>query len=232
MPTTRTRPAQARQGNKLLANVLVTLAMFAVVWPGIKWAYAHTHKDVPTPHARVAGAAAPVVQSPIRIEAQIPQLDVVQGCMLSQVITPVLDDFEDPNAAQVWLELLFTESSFYHWVPRGTESADCSFIRESHENWEILNSGPVACGEDLCVGLGQLSSFPEVCDPALRFDPFENVYCSARYFGELVDQYGGDFTKAVAKYKGAVNLTEYGTQIPDTQHPHVLMVFKQLTLTK
>lgn len=176
-----------------------------------------------------------------QIRANIPQLDAVQQCMVDRVTLPVIADPEssvrqpkivtDANTLQVWMQLLFTESSFYQWEPRGDENTeDCAFIWENHEGWELRNSGPDPCGPGLCVGLGALSDSLGVSDSD-RADPFQNAYESLRYFVGLVEDYDGDFTKAVAAYKGARNTLADGTVVVNPMHPHVVMLFDQLTIT-
>lgn len=199
------------------------------------------HKDVPA-SPWLVGALVPTDHShdqpSIKIVAEIPQLSLVQQCTLDNVILPILDDPSfigrakiqiDENTRAVFLALLFTESSYLQWYPRGDET-DCSFLWQPHDPSEIVTSGVVWEGTQFW-GIGQVGE--GLCDPLDWRDPWHNVYCAEDYFVRLVRIYDGDFTKAIAAYKGAADATPDGEVVVNPQHPHVRTLFEDyLTLTK
>lgn len=112
------------------------------------------------------------------------------------------------NDKAIFLSLVLTESSFVQFDETGTT---------------------IDSGID-CDGLAQLCDNPAVCDPDLRWNPMENVYCGARYFKSLVDKWNGDYAMAVAEYKGALNQLPSGETTPNPDHTAVRSVFANVTL--
>jgi hypothetical protein len=237
------RPKKA--GNNFLANLGLVGFLSVFVLSGLNEVMndPSSHREVPTnPRDWLVGALASSDQNhdqpSIKIVAEIPQLSLVQQCTLDNVILPILDNPQpiigrgklevDENTRTVFLALLFTESGYQQWYPRGDET-DCSFLWEPHDPSEIQTSGVVWNGTQFW-GIGQVGE--HLCDPLDWHDPWQNTYCSWDYFVWLVREYDGDFTKAVAAYKGAVNEAPNGEMVVNTQHPHVLMLFDHLTLTK
>jgi soluble lytic murein transglycosylase-like protein len=134
------------------------------------------------------------------------------------VVEAVLDDPEryvgepkvemSENDRQVFIALIMTESSF----------------RQFAEDGSTLDSGID------CDGLAQICANPAIMDPALRWNPMENVYAGAKYFANLLDKWDGNYAMAIAEYKGAINTLPSGQTRPNPDHPVVSDLFDHLSL--
>lgn len=150
---------------------------------------------------------------PVRLVAEIPKQLTDEQLFGLWVVEQVLEDPQkwvgkskvrmSENDRQVFVALILTESSFLQFAEDGA----------------TLDSGID------CDGLAQLCNNPAVCNPNLRWNPFENAYCGAAYFKNLVEKWDGNYAKAIAEYKGAIKTLPNGRTIPNPDHPAVGMLF-------
>ena len=213
-----TRRTQARGRLRpllILAVAALTVGLVAWVW---NHQAANRHDEIqissePTPLASVHQ-----IPRSLKIEVVVPATLTDEQRWYEAVIERVLDDPErwvgkpsldlSDNDQAIFLSLIMTESSFQQFDADGN----------------TLDSGID------CDGLAQLCDNPAVCDPDLRWNPFENVYCGASYFKTLVTKWDGDYAMAVAEYKGALDTLPSGETAPNPDHPAVRSVFANVVL--
>lgn len=225
MTTHRTTKRSHRFGR---IRFFLIIAVIAVVTVTLGWAFKSQDKDVhevrnDTPVEAISQPVQPEIvpfptNRPISIKAVIPPLLSDEQRYGLWVVEQVLDDPErwvqkekvemSENDQQVFIALILTESSF----------------RQFAEDGSTIDSGID------CDGLAQLCNNPAVCNPDDRWNPFENVYCGARYFHELIEKWDGNYTMAVAEYKGAINTLPSGQTTPNPDHPAVSDLFTHLSL--
>ena len=220
MATHRTSK-QARIGKLRLFLMLIVVA---TVIGAVGWVWNNQEPDQNSQETTTVGSP-PLVQQivaatsnrPLSIEAIIPALSEEQQ-WYKWLVEQVLDDPErwvqkDPlsfseNDRQLFISLILTESSFSQFDDDGS----------------TLDSGID------CDGLAQICANPALMDPAMRWNPMENVYAGARYFEDLIEKWDGDYSMAVAEYKGALNKMPDGRTIPNPDHPAVQSVFANIRL--
>lgn len=130
----------------------------------------------------------PTPVPPLHLELALPPLsdrqakyrhaaDVLPSCPLcfgvDQPPIPLSD-----NERAVFVALLFTESRLDPYEPDGS--------------LKVSSAG--------CIGIAQLCG--DLLTPATRQSDELSIYTAAKYWRELLDETGGDFTAALRRYKG------------------------------
>ena len=222
MTPRRTNVGARKAGGKarlFLVLVVIALTTGAVSWVFLENQDSKTSDTVLVSELFPAQAAAPSpTNRPVKIQAEIPQQLTDEQRFGLWVVAQVLDDPNrwvgkplvemSENDRQVFTALILTESSFQQFAQDGT----------------TLDSGID------CDGLAQLCNDEAVCDPSVRWNPFENTYCGAVYFKELVEKWNGNYATAVAEYKGALDTLPNGQTVPNPKHEVVELLFDYLSL--
>lgn len=217
-------PRQPRKASSTFANIGITVVLAIIVLSVVK-AYTDSQKKGTVPQTRVAAVApmAPLAQPPETYEAVLPPLTDEQRWykLLGELVVkdpqrwvgewipnPNLSDMTD-NDEQVWIGLLVREDSLLQYDNTG----------ETAQPQEENND---------CRGLGQICPNPDICPVKLRWIPPVNLYCSARYFEDLVHKYNGGYDMAVAEYEGARKRDANGqlTAIPDPTNPDIQKIWE------
>ena len=222
MTTRRTKVGARKAGGKVRLFSILVVIFLTVGIAGWAWYESQNQKD---PDTNLVSELAPAqvlapspTNRPVKIQAEIPQQLTDEQRFGLWVVAQVLDDPNrwvgkplvemSENDRQVFIALILTESSFQQFAQDGT----------------TLDSGID------CDGLAQLCNDEAVCDPTVRWNPFENAYCGAAYFKELVEKWEGDYSSAIAEYKGAVDTLPDGRSVPNPKHEVVELLFDYLSL--
>jgi len=223
MTTRRTTTKTHKTGGKIrLFLILIVIAVTAGIVGWVFYSQEEDAKEIRNEVVTTVDTAITVppipTNRPIQLMAVIPDALSDEQRFGVGVVEQVLDDPErwvgeptiemSENDRQVFVALILTESSF----------------RQFGEDGSTLDSGID------CDGLAQLCNDLTVCNPENRWNPFENVYCGARYFKELVEKWDGNYSLAVAEYKGAINTLPNGQTTPNPDHPAVRDLFAHLSL--
>ena len=168
MADRRTQPRRRGYSRMLIVFIIVIVAVVGTVY---LWSNQEDQLIAELSPATTQNPSADLVEDmpinrPIELEVVLPTLSDEQRWYL-RMVEQVLDDPQkwvgkpeldfSENDRVLFLALILTESSFYQFDDQG----------------RTLDSG---IG---CVGLAQLCKDPNVCDPLLRWNPLENIYCGA-----------------------------------------------------
>jgi hypothetical protein len=209
--THRTKGRYYRPGRKLSFLILIAVVALGTT---VGWTFYSGEKDVnEAVQQQTDAASAPVpTNRPITLKAVLPPLSTEQTYYLKIVRREMAAANSwlqlSPNDQEVFVALMLTESS----------------LRPFDNEGEPVES---SMG---CLGLGQICNL-SIMDPELRGDPEENAKAAATYFAELLKESDGDYSLAIAKYKGAFDTDgTTGQVIYNRSHDHVLSVFAFLRL--